>query len=65
MFDLLKTVKKLQILDKFHPHGDSAVYEALVRMAQVINFNCILSHSFTDQTAAIHVQNQTNVIKKS
>jgi hypothetical protein len=26
----------LQVLGKFHPHGDSAVYETLVRMAQVI-----------------------------
>lgn len=24
-----------QVLGKFHPHGDTAVYEALVRMAQV------------------------------
>ena len=24
-----------QVLGKFHPHGDSAVYETLVRMAQV------------------------------
>ena len=25
----------LQVLGKFHPHGDTAVYDALVRMAQV------------------------------
>lgn len=25
----------LQVLGKFHPHGDSAVYDSLVRMAQV------------------------------
>lgn len=24
-----------QVLGKFHPHGDTAVYESLVRMAQV------------------------------
>ena len=24
-----------QVLGKFHPHGDSAVYDSLVRMAQV------------------------------
>ena len=23
-----------EVLGKYHPHGDSAVYEALVRMAQ-------------------------------
>lgn len=26
----------LQVLGKFHPHGDNAVYDSLVRMAQVI-----------------------------
>ena len=26
----------LQVLGKFHPHGDTAVYDALVRMAQVL-----------------------------
>lgn len=26
---------KLQVLGKFHPHGDTAVYDSLVRMAQV------------------------------
>lgn len=26
----------LQVLGKFHPHGDTAVYDSLVRMAQVI-----------------------------
>lgn len=26
----------MQVLGKFHPHGDSAVYDSLVRMAQVI-----------------------------
>ena len=25
----------IQVLGKFHPHGDSAVYDSLVRMAQV------------------------------
>lgn len=25
----------LQVLGKFHPHGDNAVYDSLVRMAQV------------------------------
>lgn len=28
-------VPSLQVLGKFHPHGDTAVYESLVRMAQV------------------------------
>lgn len=26
----------LQVLGKFHPHGDTAVYDSLVRMAQVL-----------------------------
>lgn len=25
----------MQVLGKFHPHGDTAVYDSLVRMAQV------------------------------
>lgn len=29
----------LQVLGKFHPHGDTAVYDALVRMAQVAPCN--------------------------
>lgn len=29
-------------LGKYHPHGDSSVYEALVRMAQPFNFNEVL-----------------------
>jgi hypothetical protein len=28
----------LQVLGKFHPHGDTAVYDALVRMAQVLSY---------------------------
>jgi hypothetical protein len=31
----------LQVLGKFHPHGDNAVYDSLVRMAQV-KWNCNL-----------------------
>lgn len=26
---------QFQVLGKFHPHGDTAVYDSLVRMAQV------------------------------
>ena len=32
----------MQVLGKFHPHGDSAVYETLVRMAQVTCLGCIM-----------------------
>ena len=30
------------VLGKYHPHGDSAVYEALVRLAQDFSINCPL-----------------------
>lgn len=30
-----------QVLGKFHPHGDNAVYDSLVRMAQVVNESLI------------------------
>jgi len=29
-------------LGKYHPHGDSSVYDAMVRMAQPFNTNCLL-----------------------
>lgn len=32
------------VLGKYHPHGDSSVYEAMVRMAQDFNTNHILVH---------------------
>ena len=32
----------LQVLGKFHPHGDTAVYDSLVRMAQVKYYGCYL-----------------------
>src|SRR5580698_4836100 len=31
-----------EVLGKFHPHGDSAVYDALVRMAQNFNMRYLL-----------------------
>mmetsp|Transcript_1340 Transcript_1340/g.3450 ORF Transcript_1340/g.3450 Transcript_1340/m.3450 type:complete len:1063 (-) Transcript_1340:359-3547(-) len=31
-----------EVLGKFHPHGDSSVYEALVRMAQPFNLRSVL-----------------------
>src|SRR5213083_900231 len=31
-----------EVLGKFHPHGDSAVYDALVRMGQEWNMNHVL-----------------------
>ncbi|MFR0367761.1 DNA gyrase subunit A [Candidatus Phytoplasma palmae] len=30
------------VIGKFHPHGDSSVYEAMVRMAQTFNFRYVL-----------------------
>lgn len=33
----------LQVLGKYHPHGDTAVYESLVRMAQVDMSTCHFS----------------------
>lgn len=35
-FSILLCGYLLQVLGKFHPHGDTAVYDSLVRMAQVI-----------------------------
>ena len=31
-----------EVLGKYHPHGDSAVYETMVRMAQDFNFRYML-----------------------
>lgn len=31
-----------EVLGKFHPHGDSSVYDAMVRMAQDFNMNSLL-----------------------
>ena len=31
-----------EVLKKYHPHGDSAVYDSLVRMAQPWNMRCML-----------------------
>jgi DNA gyrase subunit A len=31
-----------EVMGKFHPHGDSAIYEALVRLAQDFTINCPL-----------------------
>ena len=31
-----------EVLKKYHPHGDSAVYDSLVRMAQHWNMRCLL-----------------------
>src|SRR5690625_4755600 len=30
------------VMGKFHPHGDSSIYEALVRMAQDFSYRCPL-----------------------
>jgi len=36
LFDICcYTTLLLQVLGKFHPHGDTAVYDSMVRMAQV------------------------------
>lgn len=34
----------LKVLGKFHPHGDTAVYDSLVRMAQVLKWIMIVSY---------------------
>ena len=31
-----------EVMGKFHPHGDSAIYDALVRLAQDFTINCPL-----------------------
>ncbi|WP_317906713.1 DNA gyrase subunit A, partial [Bacillus subtilis] len=31
-----------EVIGKYHPHGDSAVYEAMVRMAQDFNYRYML-----------------------
>src|SRR6266571_7791210 len=31
-----------EVLGKYHPHGDSAVYEAMARMAQDFSLRCML-----------------------
>src|SRR5512141_588616 len=31
-----------EVLGKYHPHGDSAVYEAMARMAQDFSMRCML-----------------------
>lgn len=38
----------LQVLGKFHPHGDNAVYDSLVRMAQVNVRNFVLVFPFEE-----------------
>src|SRR5260221_11672544 len=32
-----------EVLGKYHPHGDSATYEALVRMTQELSMRCTLT----------------------
>ena len=45
--DWNKTYKKSarvvgDVIGKYHPHGDSAVYDTIVRMAQPFSMRCIL-----------------------
>ena len=35
-----------EVLGKYHPHGDSAVYDALVRLAQAWSLRSVLHHIF-------------------
>ena len=32
-----------EVLGKYHPHGDSSVYDAIVRMAQDFSMRCVLA----------------------
>ena len=31
-----------EVMGKYHPHGDSSIYDAMVRMAQDFSMRCIL-----------------------
>jgi len=35
------------VIGKYHPHGDSAVYDALVRMAQDFSMSCWHGHKYS------------------
>ena len=53
-----------EVIGKYHPHGDSAVYETMVRMAQdFINVTCLLMDMETSVLLMV-IQQQQCVIQK-
>ena len=54
-----------EVLGKYHPHGDTAVYDALVRMAQDFSMRMIFTKYFTDNSCTFPIRStacQTKLI---
>lgn len=49
-----------EVLGKYHPHGDSSVYEALVRMAQPFSLRAPLVGGLALTHARMHAQAHTH-----
>jgi DNA gyrase subunit A len=52
------------VLGKYHPHGDTAVYDAMVRMAQDFSIRCPLHGSEFDVRTGVVLKQPWNTEKR-